>query len=322
MSASNNSLPSPSAASVGSSFPINAIKSKAALNNMNKNMIVNYAVDLGSTLTDLRNALLHPDTGLVPMLQRQNEVLHSQLKITQQVNQSLLDHLWKVEKTAIENAQYARRETLELHGIPESFGQGHTLEKNVMGLLNDLLADGSNEGEADSVTGEGAPRLVPGAQSYAETTSKPAKLVERDFHAIHRLYKKDRVIIKFTNRKRAKEVIGKKDVLKKSAVRNKCGITNRVFLNESMCPAIKNLFYQCKKLKEASKIVHYAFSNGSLRIRVNDGDSRKYTIAHVNDITKATGLSKKEIDQIVSGEQPISDALSTASNPASEIASV
>ena len=45
---------------------------------MNKNMIVNYAVDLGSTLTDLRNALLHPDTGLVPMLQRQNEVLHSE----------------------------------------------------------------------------------------------------------------------------------------------------------------------------------------------------------------------------------------------------
>ena len=115
----------------------------------------------------------------------QNEVLHSQLKITQQVNQSLLDHLWKVEKTATENAQYARRETLELHGIQESFCQGHTLEKNVMGLLNDLLADGSNEGEADSVTGEGAPRLVPGAQSYAETTSKPAKLVERDFHAIH-----------------------------------------------------------------------------------------------------------------------------------------
>jgi len=68
-----------------------------------------------------------------------------------------------------------------------------------------------------------------------------------------------------------------------------------------MCPAIKTLFFQCKKLKEAGKIVHYAFGNGSLRIRVNKGDARKHTIAHISDLTKATGISKNDIETIASG---------------------
>ena len=131
----SNSLPGVPPAS---RFPIAAVKSKSALSSMNKNLLINYAVELGSTLTDLHSALLHPQSGLVPTLQRQNEVLHSQLQVTQKINESLLEHLWKVERTATENAQYARRETLELHGIPESFGNGQTLENKVIGLLKDL----------------------------------------------------------------------------------------------------------------------------------------------------------------------------------------
>jgi len=82
-----------------------------------------------------------------------------------------------------------------------------------------------------------------------------------------------------------------------------------------MCPAIKNLFYQCKKLKQAGRIFQYSFGNGSLRIKINENDTRKHTIWHVSDLTKATGLSKQGIESIVAGEQMPTENSSPISRP-------
>ena len=134
-----------------------------------------------------------------------------------------------MEKTANENSQYARRETLEIHGIPESFGDGSTLEKKVINLLNNVIGSSSD----DSTGGfeESDVPLVPGNQHYAEVAARPYKLKLGDFHAIHRLYRKDRVIIKFTNRRVAKMVVGKKNELKKRQIKAKNDISSSVYLD-------------------------------------------------------------------------------------------
>ena len=121
-------------------LPLPAVKNRADLDKLSKPKLVDYAVELGSTLSDLRHALLDPNTGLVPILQRQAAQLESQLAISQSVNKTLLSHLGRVEKTANENSQYARRETLEIHGIPESFGDGAPWKRKSLICWMTLLA--------------------------------------------------------------------------------------------------------------------------------------------------------------------------------------
>ena len=284
------------------------IKTKTELNKMNKPELVQYASSLGDTFLTLKDKLLNAETGIVPTLQRQVEMLNSQLKVSQKINQELIKQLGFVERTSIENAQYARRESLELHGIPDSFGNGETLESNIIKLINDLFAGG--EGETEATNNEigsettAASEAVSGADdsTYAAAVKSFPKLTKNDFHVIHRLYKKDRVIMKFTNRRIAHAVLAKKNELKKNELKKKHKIHNSVYLNESMCHQIKHLFFLCRKLKLAGKIAYYSFYNGALKIKRTE-DGQKKNIAHISDISRVTNLSKAEIEKIAGIEQ-------------------
>ena len=273
---------------------------------MNKLDLVQYASSLGDTFLTLKDKLLNPETGIVPTLQRQVEMLNSQLQVSQKINQELIKQLGFVERTSIENAQYARRESLELHGIPDSFGNGETLESNIIKLVNDMFAGGEGEAEATNEAGS-EPTAESEAASgtdgtYAAAVKSFPKLTKNDFYVIHRLYKKDRVIMKFTNRRIAHAVLAKKNELKKNELRKKHKIHNSVYLNESMCPQIKHLFFLCRKLKLAGKIAYYSFFNGALKIKRTE-DGQKKNIAHISDISRVTNLSKVEIEKIAGIEQ-------------------
>ena len=119
--------------------------------------------------------------------------------------------LTNVERTSISNSQYARRETLELHGVPESFDNGSGLEANVISLLNEIAPD--------------------------------ARVKEDDLQAVHRLKKKQNVIIKFTNRKKAHAVIVNKGKLREEAIKVKHNIHANIYLHESMCYEMKHLYF-------------------------------------------------------------------------------
>ena len=108
--------------------------------------------------------------------------------------------------------------------------------------------------------------------------------------------------MKFTNRRIAHAVLAKKNELKKSGLRKKHRINNAVYLNESMCHQIKHLFFLCRKLKVAGKIAYYSFFNGTLKIKITE-DGPKKTIAHINDITRATNLTRAEIEKIAGVEK-------------------
>ena len=108
--------------------------------------------------------------------------------------------------------------------------------------------------------------------------------------------------MKFTNRRIAHAVLAKKNELKKNELRKKHKIHNSVYLNESMCPQIKHLFFLCRKLKLAGKIAYYSFFNGALKIKRTE-DGQKKNIAHISDISRVTNLSKVEIEKIAGIEQ-------------------
>ena len=93
------------------SFPLPSLKNRAELDKLTKPKLIDYAFELGSTLSELRHALLDPSTGLVPVLKKQASQLESQLSLSQNINKTLLAQLGRVERTAIENSQYSRRET-------------------------------------------------------------------------------------------------------------------------------------------------------------------------------------------------------------------
>ena len=255
-----------------------AVKTRAELERMKLKDVISYADELGKLLVELRTELLDKEVGLVPQLQ-------GQLAVSQQINQYLLKQLGSVERTANSNSQYARKETLEIHGIPESFGEGKQLEDNVLALVNGLFTH-TAEGDNPYVT----------ANDEAVEVAAPSVSID-DFHAIHRLKKKDRVIIKFTNRRKAHVVLRQKKKLMDKTFLLKHDIRGKVYLNESMCPAYRYLFFVCKKLKYANHIHRFSFFNGNLRVtKVENGTSE--LVSHLADLQKITDLSKEDIEQI------------------------
>ena len=118
-----------------------------------------------------------------------------------------------------------------------------------------------------------------------------------DLHALHRMKKKDRVIIKFTNRRKAHEVLRNKSKLKDKKLLEKHSIQGKLFLNESMCPAFKYLYYVCKKLKSEGHLHYYYFFNGNLKVMKMAEGSLEF-VSHISDLIKITGLSKDQIDAI------------------------
>ena len=49
------------------------------------------------------------------------EALHSELKITQNCNSLLLERVYQLERNAVSNSQYHRRETLEINPVLQEF---------------------------------------------------------------------------------------------------------------------------------------------------------------------------------------------------------
>ena len=110
-----------------------------------------------------------------------------------------------------------------------------------------------------------------------------ANVTADDFQAVHRLKKKDNVIIKFVSRRKKHQVIIKKGKLKEQSVKDNHNIEGSIYLNESMCNEVKKLFYLCKKLKGAGKLEFYTFFNGSIRVKT-EKEGNSHMIGHISDL--------------------------------------
>ena len=143
------------------------------------------------------------------------EKLQSEIVISKNCNSLLVNHI-NLERNALSNAQYTRREMLVINPVPHSINNVD-LEEKVC--------------EALSLTG---------------TKFKPD-----DLDACHRMKKKEKVIIKFKNRKQRNDVIFKRKELKsKGDDLLALQFGQSMFINGSMCFENQVLFYKCRQLKK------------------------------------------------------------------------
>jgi len=94
------------------------------------------------------------------------------------------------------------------------------------------------------------------------------------FQACHRLKKKDRVIVKFKNRKDCMHSLKNKKMLREINYSKKYG-SKMLYINESLCGFYRGLWNKCKKLKNIEKILRINENGNALSIG-HDNDFIKY----------------------------------------------
>lgn len=165
-----------------------------------------------------------------------------------------------LERTTLNSLQYQRRESIEIHNIPESVADDK-LEKYCIDLLDDIGCG-------------------------------PVK--ESKIHACHRLKNRKKTVIRFANRKFADKSLRFRKQLK-VIDKVKYEIPNGspgIFINESLCRPMQFLFF---KVRQASKLMgrnglSYNLWKGKLTIKLNEKD---YAISHINDLI-VLGLAEED----------------------------
>ena len=176
--------------------------------------------------------------------------VNSELQQSKKFNSHLLIRIIiQLERNAVTNSQYSRRETIELNPVPADITED-VLEENICKAL--------------SLTG--------------------VNVVPNDLHACHRMKRTDRVIVKFKCRKQKNSVMYKrKNLGNKSQELNNLKFSGRLFVSESMSHENQQLAYKCRQLKSARKIHSTWFFNNVVNLKLTE-HGRIYKIFHVTDI--------------------------------------
>ena len=164
------------------------------------------------------------------------------------MNWLLSNRLTSIERQCWANAQYSRRECLDVIGIPSEVN-ADVLEKKVLNIFGKLGCD------------------------------IPPERIE----ACHRISKKSStVIVKFTRRKDCQQVWSVKKDLQKIKMEdvNLLG-QNKLFINRSLCLYYKVLWPKSKKSHSLGKIFSFYISSDAIQIKVNENSS-PLSIIHVD----------------------------------------
>ena len=176
--------------------------------------------------------------------------LDPEVSILRRVNDELKKQLISTERQCWANAQYSRRECIEVAGIPSSVSDDN-LENKVLKIFDKL----------------GVP------------------INPNNIEACHRIKKdSERTIVKFNKRKDCQQVIrAKKDLKNMTFTDIDLPVGTTLYLNESLCSYYRWLLSNCKKLRNAN-IIHSFFTvNGTVKVKVSEGDKPR-TITHLEDL--------------------------------------
>ena len=191
-----------------------------SLDKLRKQDLIPIVLTLQSKLEDKDNTVLEE------VRNKSVSQLRSELGVTKNVNNLLLTRLTTLERQCWANAQYSRRECLDIVGIPREVS-GEVLEEKVLNIFGKLGCDIS-----------------------------PDRI-----EACHRVGRtNDTVIVKFSRRKDCQHVWSVKKDLKKLTIADfKLPGNNKLFINRSLCPYYKMLWSKSKKLHSLSKIQFFHF---------------------------------------------------------------
>ena len=177
--------------------------------------------------------------------------LESQLLITKNVNSLLQERVIDLERQCWANAQYSRRECLEVSGIPYIIKQDE-LENKVLTIFKKVGCDIKNE----------------------------------NIEACHRVRRQNNVIIKFSKWKDRQQVYSvKKDLGKLDMKEVDLTEGTQVYINQSLCPYYKSLWSKSKKLCTLGKIHSFFISNSTIKLKLQE-NSVPVAITHNSDFQK------------------------------------
>ena len=155
-----------------------------------------------------------------------------------------------LERQCWANAQYSRRECLEVAGIPRSVDD-NSLEEKLIQVFEKV----------------------------------GCSIEYSNIEVCHRITKKnDRVIVKFSNRKDWQRVLSVKKNLKKLKMED-IGLTgdNKGFINHSLCPYYCVLWSKLKVLFKMRKINRLMISNGTVKVKISE-ISAPISITHADNL--------------------------------------
>ena len=216
-----------------------------ALDKMPKRELIPIVLSLQNKTTEDNNAMLQE-------MRKFNDnfaKLQAELVVTKRVNSELCKRTVTVEIQCWANAQYSRRECLEVAGIPRQVDDKN-LETKVLSIFQKIGC-----------------------------TIDPTFIDD-----CHRLGKNnDRVIVKFTRRKYCKQILEvKKDLRNLDMEDLDLPRGTKIYINQSLCPYYRILWSKAKRLQNIGSIDNFYISSGTIKIKVTENSS-PITITHLDD---------------------------------------
>ena len=157
-----------------------------------------------------------------------------------------------MERQCWANAQYSRRECLEVVGIPDSV-QNNELEDKVLTIFNKI------------------------ASELSPCDNETCHCLEKD---------NDRVIVKFSQRKHCEQIMSVIKDLKHQKMQE-AGLSgnrsNQVIT--ILCPYYRMLWSKCKRLHDLGKISNFNISSGTIKVKIPE-NRNPISITHTQDFVK------------------------------------
>ena len=192
-------------------------------------LVMDYQNKFDTVLNDINSELLE--------LKNKFTKVESDLEISRNVNNKLVDQVTRLERKCWENEQYSRRECIEISGIPQSIEQ-IDLERTLLNVFDKI----------------------------------DAPVDPQNIEACHRLKSDDngrsnKVNVKFSKRKDMVRIMNKKSLKNANLDGTGPPPSTSLFINPSLCSYYKYLWSKCKALWSGKLISSFWASNGSLRIK-------------------------------------------------------
>ena len=224
-----------------------AALTEESLNKLSKTDLVALVVNLQDKTETMKSNLNEKVSNLnaeVLKLNTNFELLKPDFSATRIENNSLNERLIALERQCWANAQYSRREYLEIIDIPSSVSN-----KDLEELLCKAI------------------------------TKAGVNINAEDIEDFHRVGNKGQTIIKFGTRKVSRQLLYVRKDLNKVKMNN-TGLTEQstLYINQSFCPYYRMLWSKTKTYQK-EKIDNFYMSSGNIKIRTQES-ARPVTISH------------------------------------------
>ena len=213
---------------------------EAVLNILSKSELVQLVLQTEASLASQITNLTTEVKDLLGYFKK----LESDLAVTKNVNSKLMDRVVQTERQCWANAQYSRRDTIEVIGIPSAM-RDKDLEDKVRNIFGEI-----------------------GVNVY-----------ERDIREKDRT-----IVVKFVNRKDCTNILRvKKDLKQLDPTKLSFTEGTKIFINESLCPYYRGIWNKCKKLRGNQKLHQFYTINGVVRVKLEENGTPK-SITHMLDL--------------------------------------